>query len=259
MYYELYIDVFFLVNFMMDYLILSLLNRMLRCSATHGRICVGSLLGAGLTCIFIVLPIPGAFIKFILFHSVVNVVMIYTGLKIRTFRAFLRGLVFLYISSFLLGGVMMYFRQYIRYGSLFFAIAVGSYWICIGIWKLLCCLVRQDSFRCQVILRVQQKEIKVNALIDTGNTLQDSVTGQPVSILDKAVAGRLFGEIPVECVRYIPYHSIGREHGVMQLVRLDSIEILKREKKVINHPYVAVSEETISDDDYKMILNPDIL
>lgn len=59
--------------------------------------------------------------------------------------------------------------------------------------------------------------------------------------------------------RYIPYHSIGREHGVMKLVRLDSIEILKKERKVINNPYVAVSEETISADDYKMILNPDIL
>lgn len=41
MYYELYIDVLFLVNFMMDYILLLLVRRMLKCTATHGNIWYG--------------------------------------------------------------------------------------------------------------------------------------------------------------------------------------------------------------------------
>ena len=50
MYYELYIDVLFLVNFMMDYILLLLVRRMLKCTATHGNICMGAMTGSFLMC-----------------------------------------------------------------------------------------------------------------------------------------------------------------------------------------------------------------
>ena len=56
MYYELYIDVFFLVNFMMDYLLLRLTGKMMKCSATHGRIIAGAAAGSLCTCAVMVIP-----------------------------------------------------------------------------------------------------------------------------------------------------------------------------------------------------------
>ena len=76
MQYELYIDVFFCINFMMDYILLMLLKKMLSCTATHGRIIAGALTGALLTCIVMLLPIPYAFIKLLMFHGFVNVLML---------------------------------------------------------------------------------------------------------------------------------------------------------------------------------------
>ena len=57
MYYELYIDVLFLVNFMMDYILLLLVRKMLKCTATHGNVFMGAMTGSFLTCLIIVLPI----------------------------------------------------------------------------------------------------------------------------------------------------------------------------------------------------------
>ena len=40
-YYELYIDVFFLVNFMMDAILLEILRKILGCPVSHGRVLLG--------------------------------------------------------------------------------------------------------------------------------------------------------------------------------------------------------------------------
>ena len=46
MYYEIYIDVFFLINFMMDYLLLAAVCRMLSMEFKRRRVLLGALMGA---------------------------------------------------------------------------------------------------------------------------------------------------------------------------------------------------------------------
>ncbi len=259
MHYELYIDVFFLINFMMDYMILTITGKILRRSVSHARLCTGALLGAFLTCVVLIMPIPYGFIKLVLFYGCVGVLMLKTGLDIPWSRMFIRAYALLYVSSFLLGGVFTFFQQYLRYGSLFFAFAIVSYYLVLGIWNLISYLARQNQYHCEVILRNGENMQKVKALIDTGNSLRDPLTGEPVSILSKETAKKLYGGDGETIFRFIPYHSIGKSQGVLPLVKLDRLEILKKDKQVIEHPYVAVSEDELSKDDYEMILNPDIL
>lgn len=45
-YYELYVDVFFLINFTMDTILLALLKKALACPVRYGRIIAGGVLGA---------------------------------------------------------------------------------------------------------------------------------------------------------------------------------------------------------------------
>lgn len=103
MYYELYIDVLFLVNFMMDSLLLLSVNQVLKCPTTRGRIFLGGALGALLTCVVTVVPMPGV-IKLIIFHAVINTFMIKTGLKIKGKKQFWKAFGLLYIAAFLYGG-----------------------------------------------------------------------------------------------------------------------------------------------------------
>ena len=257
MYYELYIDVLFLVNFMMDYILLLVTRRILKCSVTHGRICLGALLGAFLTCLVIALPIPYASVKFILFHCFVNVVMIKAGLKIKWDRSFFKAYVLLYVSGFLVGGVFEYLHQYMRVGSLFFALAIVCYYAALGIWNLLSRMARLHQYRCRAVLYKGTRSCEVQAVIDTGNSLRDSLTGRPVSIVDADVWGQLYDG---EGMRYIPYHSIGRKEGVMPAVVLDRLYVDRMGGQWIEKPMVAAAKENIAADGaYKMILNPDIL
>lgn len=258
MYYELYIDVFFLMNFMMDYVLLAMTGKMMGCSVRKGRICLGAAVGAALTCVVMVLPVHVTFVKFILFHGVVNIVMIKTGLKIRWDRSFFRAYILLYISGILVGGVMNCFRQYLRTVSLFFAFALLSYLAASGMWEIIRHLAERKNYRCEIILWKGKRKCKILALIDTGNTLRDPLTGEPVSILARETAKKILDGEETGNIRYIPYHSIGKEEGVMPVFRLDRM-IVDKGKRTISEPLVAVSEEYMTEDEYEMILNPDLL
>lgn len=259
MYYELYIDVFFTVNFMMDCILLLLTRKMLKCSVTHGRVCLGALLGAALTCLIVILPISNTYIAFILFHGFINIVMLKTGLGIGWNRDMIKAGILLYISGFLVGGVFQFLQQYIRSGSLFFLLAVISYYVVSGIMNLVSYLTRQNQYRCQVILIKGDRKAKAEALIDTGNSLKDAVTGLPVSIIDRSVARELVGEGEDAGMRYIPYHSIGKKEGVMPMVRLDGMYVCRKKKLWVERPLVAVCDDKLTADRYRMILNPDVL
>ena len=158
MYYELYVDVFFLVNFMMDYILLLIVKRMLQCTATHGRICIGATIGSLLTCVVMILPIPYTIVKLILFHVFVNTCMIRVGLKIKNIRSFLKAIIMLYIGSVLLGGIMEVFRQYVRVGSFFLVVAIMGYYLVLGIWKFVSYMQRWNQCHCKVELYLGTKK-----------------------------------------------------------------------------------------------------
>ena len=97
MYYELYVDVFFLINFTMDTILLALLKKALACPVRYGRIIAGGVLGAVLTCVVVIWPCKTTWAKFIVFHGVINVLMLRTGLGLKWGRELFRGWVILYI------------------------------------------------------------------------------------------------------------------------------------------------------------------
>ena len=103
MYYELYIDVFFLENFMMDALLLMLTGRMIRCQAGKGRIFLGAALGAFLTCGAVLIPVPYLLIRLILFYGGINLLMLKVCFQTGWDRTLLFAWIFLYVSGFLLG------------------------------------------------------------------------------------------------------------------------------------------------------------
>ena len=119
MHYELYIDLLFLENFMMDSLLLLVLNRVLKCKSNWQRIFLGGGLGSGMMCLGIVVGIPGVF-QLIFFHGIVSSCMLITGLRIRTKAQFIKAYILLYLCAVFMGGMMTAFRPYLRHISLFY-------------------------------------------------------------------------------------------------------------------------------------------
>lgn len=263
MYYELYIDVLFLVNFLMDYILLLIARRILKCSATHGNICLGALFGALLTCIVVALRIPYAFVKFILFHGFINIVMIIIGLKVREIRKCIKAFLTLYISGFLVGGVFefayQYVGAYIEVGSLFLVLAIACYYIASGVLSLLMKMLHFGKYYCQVILYLGENQCKTQAIVDTGNHLRDSMTGKAVSVIGRETAEKLLKNNLPDKIRFIPYHSIGKQNGVIPIFTLDRMCIEGEEKEWIERPLIGISDTKISENgEYDMILNPEV-
>ena len=103
----------------------------------------------------------------------------------------------------------------------------------------------------------------VNALIDSGNSLTEPISGKPVSVVDGKVLRGIWKDEPVG-YRVIPYHSIGRKHGILQGYRLPELQLeIDGMVKCFHNIYVAVGTEEITDsaaaDSVKMIINPLLL
>ena len=258
MYYELYIDVFFLINFMMDIFILLVAKTILKCPATYGSICIGAVTGSLLTCIALVLPISADCLKFVIFHGLISILITRTGLRIRFHKGFLKAYIVVYISTFLIGGIFSYFEQYMREGSLFAGVALISYALAQSIWKIVDNMRKMDAVLCEVLLINGMKQVKVKAIIDTGNRLTDTVTGKPVSIISRETAKKLWEEIPKEGVRYIPYYTIKGKEGILPLFVLEKMCLYLEEETWIAKASIAVCEEKIGTGEYEMILNPNV-
>ena len=83
------------------------------------------------------------------------------------------------------------------------------------------------------------KRISVTALVDTGNTLRDPISGQPVLVVEGAVAEKLLSISSVELarpietlamgkapgMRLISYTAVGQPAGMLLSFRPDSVEI----------------------------------
>lgn len=262
MQYELYIDIFFLVNFMMDYILLVFLNRIMSADTGHGRIAAGAAAGAAVTCLIILLPVSSPWLKGLLYYGAADFLMLKAGLKLEGARGFVKAFLLLYVCGFLLGGVMEWLRQYLKTGSLFFALALLGYWIAYGVWSLVEMTVANRQKYCKAILYMGEKSCCVRALIDTGNQLSDVLTGKPVSIITQEKADLLgLSKLPGTWgnIRYISYHSIGNTNGKLPVFCIDKICLTDgRGKAEIAFPVIAVCKDELDTDDYDMILNPDI-
>lgn len=95
-----------------------------------------------------------------------------------------------------------------------------------------------------VELTYKGKRLRMTALRDTGNTLQDPVTGTSVLILDAQTACQLTGltrqqlRAPLETMvtsgvpglRLIPYHTVGQSTGFMLALRMQQTKIGSTER-----------------------------
>ena len=262
MYYELYIDVFFLENLMMDSLLLLALNHILKSGRTRGRIFLCAGLGSLLTCAAVAVPLPGI-AKLFLFHVCINSVMLILGLKIRSIPQFVRAFILLYAVSALLGGIMQIFRPYMRVASLFYCTAFGSYLLIMRIWKFFSHLAGQQENILEVTLYTSEGEITARALWDTGNSLRDFVTNDPVNILDPGFL-REITDLPEaeKGFQMIPYRCVGGEQ-VMKVFRIEKMCVhtgVCGGDRWIQNPMFGIGEETLSQNkEYEIILNPGIL
>jgi stage II sporulation protein GA (sporulation sigma-E factor processing peptidase) len=261
-YYELYIDVLFLENLLVDYLLLMLVGRLLKCPAEYLRKLIGSAVGSAGVCALYLLGVERSAAGFFFIYVILSTVMVKVGLRIRRRSLLMRAVGLLYICGLLLGGIFQWIQRHVAfplYPFLFFSLTSYSLLSVCMEW-----LMRYRSRTrniLEVTLCLRGQRVCSKALLDTGNQLRDPVFGKPVCIITEQLYQELRGQEPV-LTRPIPFRSIGKENGLMEVFTADSLSVRTdgRPERIIEHPLLGIVREPLSsEEDYHMILHPDYL
>ena len=156
-----------------------------------------------------------------------------------------------------MGGILNAINQYAKWGSFVCVFAVLGYYLCLGIWNFLSKLHRWNETHVKVKISLQGRELELSALIDTGNSLYDPVTGKPVSIISKQVSKNLLRED--RGIRYISLRTLTNTDSFLPLICVEKLWILDEHQRCFEHVLFAVANEEFSKNGkYQVILNPNL-
>ncbi len=260
MYYELYVDSLFLVNFVMNLYLLLLVDKTLFRTATRKRMVLGAAVGAIGYLLPLVLPGP-VFLRYPAGMILGTIAMVLLVFRVNSIAGFFRIVESILLYSFLMGGVMLFLKRVSWVKQ-----HLTGIWGIMGIGAILYLLFgylverkRQKDDFCKVILMQDGNRITVSALLDSGNSLVEPISGKPVAVIDKDIAKKLWRVEP-QFYRAIPYHSIGKKRGILKGYLLQEMQIeTEGVVKICKEVYVAVCEEYITESPVKIILNPECL
>ena len=281
MYYEFYIDVFFVVNLLMDFLVLCLTNRILQGTARPWRALGGALAGAALISLFFWTSKEINTVNMLIFSLGAIFVMVRLGCGLRRGKELLTGCLTCWGISFLLGGLL--YALPLRAGKgilIFFTITFTAYLILDTGIRLFKYLKGKAVPRCQVILETGGQKVELKGLLDTGNCLRDMDTGKPVCVMEKnRFSGMLekkqqealekfcrmedAGEEEIRGMnpRYLPYTALGCERGILPVITADRLELFVEGRKIsVPQPAIGLSSTPLSPyKNFEMIISPKIL
>ncbi len=272
MYYELYIDIFFIENFMMDSILLLLVFRVMGRKAFTIRTFLAGAIGAGLSCVVVAIRMMPVF-KYISLYLSIPLVMVVIGMKEKGIVQLAEALTLLYFFAICMAGAAQLIRPYIRSGSVLYVTAVAGYWLCRTMWDLLTRYRQIQKQCCQVTLYEEGKKWVIQALIDTGNLLLDSPEQKPVQIISRKLAEEIYGSQSVEelfayslskeneqrwtakKIHYLPCRTI-QGTSLMPVVTMERLEVECGSVMEIERPRIGISIEELSEfQDYRMIVN----
>lgn len=267
----IYIDVLFLLNLVVDYILLLICARITGEIISRPKLILGALFGAGYAA---VLFLPGcSWLSHPACKLCSAAAMILIGYG--TSRRFLRLLFVFFGVSAALGGVILAF-QLVGAGGLTLengVIYTGSDVRILLVTVILAYLIFSTVFErtarhggkaqdlSTVYINIEGKCLRLTVLTDTGNTLTDPMNNQPVIVAEAGTMQKILSEKidaadPVGTMermrdermikrfRLLPYRAVGVENGMLLAVRTDSVVIRKREWKGL---LVALSPTPVSD------------
>ncbi|MFZ7103217.1 MAG: sigma-E processing peptidase SpoIIGA [Peptococcaceae bacterium] len=299
---NIYIDMVFLINFTMDFFILWATAKMGRLRTTFKRLCLGAFSGA-LYAILIFLP-GLSLLNTILAKILCSLFMILVAFGFNNIRRFFKSAAYFYFVSFVMGGAvlgsMYLFETNPEVIETWNGIAVNvinfkTAWllaglmvaVVLGIWGAAYIRrnLQQGPWLVKAKVIIGEHIIEVDALVDTGNQLNDPITQEPVMIiehrmLEKALPPefiRILNKKEISSldqqlntltgaewqtrIRLVPFSSLGNQNGMLVALKPDRVIVKDGEKTYHNTKAVVglYHLKLCSQGSYQALVHPDML
>lgn len=247
----------------MIFLVLCFMNKLILAKGNIRRCVAAAALGGLAAALYLIIPVHKSSLFQIASSLLVNSSIIRIAYGKQRIRKFILMLFVFYVSTFLFSGGLQFLQTQLQTGIslcwlLFFAILLlGG---CSACFSWLKRVRREKEESVYVELLFHGKTVQGTGFLDTGNCLHDPISGEPVVIANKE-----FLE-PVWCgseepVRMIPYHSIGKNRGIIKAFRCDCLRWTTKSGELVSFPqlWVAISEENVSKKNgYDLILHSEM-
>lgn len=260
----LYIDLFFLWNFWMNALVLFLVRQITKTYRTL-RCLLAAALGAFFACWGLVwyIKLEASILLVILEVGVVVLMNILAfGGKNLLWHLFLFA-----ISGAAVAGIFLYAVSYKGMEKNTLAIAVVSFVSC-----AFCLLLerksrirwKEEHMKAKTVLEFGDRKLFATALMDTGNKLYDPFFHKPVILVDEKMMGEMLAYCKEECpekLHYIPFHSVGKENGLLEGITFDCVSIQWQNKRLKFREVIAAAtkESLYKGKEYQVIFHCGLL
>lgn len=288
--YTIYADLLFLVNFILDLILLYAVSRFGAFATSRKRLFFGALAGAayGVLMIFPSLSFLGNFFfKLLASLLIVRIAFVYQSKK-----KYFSAVAYFYLISFAMAGAVMGGTALLEgmgitnTGFTFTAFAlIFALLICLLLSKIGTDYIKKNFHRNSYVemidISFQGKNARVNALIDTGNELVDPVSKRPVIVAEfdavkdilpyplqdafkrygKSDVTKILSELiekpVVKSLRLVPFSSIGKNNGLLLGFKPDDIIVPGRNQCHIENTIICLYWGRIhTQDDCCCIINP---
>ena len=292
----IYIDVLFVVNLLINYILLRACCAFTNLKQNKYRIMFGAFIGACYS-VLIFFPDFSALYSTIC-KLLISMLIVACSFPFYTFKNYLKTLLIFYMVSFGFGGCVLgvfYFSDIgARLGAVYsngifyfnlpwtvLALCGTMFFLAVKLFGLFSGRsYRGSSLKKRLCLSYGNNTAEITALLDTGNSLIDPITLSPVIVAEYRSIKHLFNDdiknglerighdnlswIMTEVsqkglrARLIPFSSLGKENGMLIGFVPDKAEIYDDcGVRVLEKCVVAISEHCLSKDrSYAALLNP---
>ena len=292
-----YLDVIFLENIVINYIILYVTGLISKSKIKQNKLLLGALIGAIYSIIYYLIKLK-IYSSFII-KIILSIVIIYVSFKSNNYKDLLKKVLLFYLTSFVFGGaiiaiIYMADSQNITIQN---GVLVGNYTIktiLIGViiayftiliaFKIIKNKISKKDLICDISVRLDNKNIKTKALIDTGNMLKEPITNLPVIVMEhtllydvipkdilnntEKILGGDFSKIPDNIrdeyfskLKVIPFSSLGKQNGMLLGIKGENLTVnLKDEIKKIDKLIIGIYNKSLTKrGEYRSLLGLEIL
>ena len=265
----IYIDVVLIENLLMNYIILYATGIVMKIKMKVVRLLLASLIGA----VYSIVAYISTFEIYsnIILKFILSIIIVYVAYNPQTAKKMWKELMAFYLVSFVFGGAafaLIYIvkpQEILMKNGLFLGTyplktvllgAVVAFILIITVFAIAKNKIAKKDMFCDIKFKINGKEIKTKAMIDTGNLLKEPITNTPVVVVEHTllydcmpkeilnhledILGGDFEKVPEEIrlkyiskLKLIPYSSLGKQNGMLLGIKPDFLVIQEEENEEI--------------------------
>lgn len=291
MHYTIYLDVLICVNLFINYFVLLSVTKFLHLKITRLRLMLAALLGAVYS-IFILFPQVNVALSLII-KIIMSVTICLAAFGFLDVYRLIKTMIVFYSMNFLLCAFIFFIQYflspagifikngivYFKISPLFLVISTIIIYLVIRLSDHLFAKRDLPLESCTLTITYMDKKVSLDAKIDTGNTLKEPFSNDPVIVADYKYIENIIPEELKEIFqnfsscncnkndslnfhnanfRLVPFSTIS-ENGILPAFKPNKIEILYLGRKFEKSAFVCTCTQKINDEKFKALVSSELV